>query len=674
MTLLTNSSNRLALGDGHVVLDERTGAPVQFVASGDPGRRYLLDDSVPWHSIEHQWGSGFIITDDGAGRWNSPASIDWGADGPDSRFAPLAGVNLEVRRRGGNTLTERFTWTNTSSEPVRITSLGIQTPFADIYEDSASALARAVHAHVFTGGSWSWALAQPMSGDGIALGLIVRGGALNGYSIESRNQNTSSNARGHILLHVTDHARNPAAFGGQPVIVLQPGDSHVLEWELGWFNTEAEFLRATDAPADIQTPVVATTSAITITTEHAVHVPSSAVDVTRTPTGYELTASVPGVYSVRIGADAHTEVAFHTPLIDTVRARAQYILRHQRSGERPGLLAHALVPVDTDTLLTQTGNGWSDWSDGSERIGMAIMLQLGRRLGWLGAEVDEVLTNWAEFARHHLLDADYTPRRGSNDHTGPRLYDTPWLTRFFIERYRWTRNVSDLTHAVRILERAFELGVGTYLAIGLPEACADVADALDALGDAPAAAQMRQNIVHSAEHFLARGADIPAHEVSYEQSMVAPLVSLFNEAYRLTQRDEFRAALVDDVPKLLAFSGAQPYARLHRVAIRHWDGYWFGTRRQWGDVFPHHWSALTAAAINELPADLRSAEVDATMHAILRGGMSNFFADGSATCAFVLPTAVDGVAAHSPDPLANDQDWHLVIWMQLYDRKGVAIA
>ena len=37
---------------------------------------------------------------------------------------------------------------------------------------------------------------------------------------------------------------------------------------------------------------------------------------------------------------------------------------------------------------------------------------------------------------------------------------------------------------------------------------------------------------------------------------------------------------------LLAFAGPQRHVRLRHVAIRHWDGYWFGLRRQWGDTFP----------------------------------------------------------------------------------------
>ena len=36
-----------------------------------------------------------------------------------------------------------------------------------------------------------------------------------------------------------------------------------------------------------------------------------------------------------------------------------------------------------------------------------------------------------------------------------------------------------------------------------------------------------------------------------------------------------------------------PTITLNEVAIRHCDGYWFGKRRYYGDIFPHYWSALT---------------------------------------------------------------------------------
>jgi hypothetical protein len=78
--------------------------------------------------------------------------------------------------------------------------------------------------------------------------------------------------------------------------------------------------------------------------------------------------------------------------------------------------------------------------------------------------------------------------------------------------------------------------------------------------------------------------------------------------------------------------------------------------------------ALTARSLLRLPGALRTADTDRLADAILRANAANYREDGSATCAFVMPSTIDGRAAHTADPLANDQDWHLVLWLQARDR------
>lgn len=655
----------LRLGDGWVTVDAATGAPIQFTDDHAPERTFLLEASIPWHSAEHAWGTGYVIADGCAGRWSAPESIQATTDAVTTHHRIGGRIAVEIERHGGDVLRETYRFRNVGDETLRITSLGIQTPFADLYSGALDALGRRVHAHVFTGGAWSWVAAQPMDGTGRILGLCVREGALWGYSVESRNTNISSNARGHLVLHVTDHARSPDAFGGQPVIELSAGAEYVLSWELGWHDDMSTFAAATQAPAQFSSFSATVGDVITVHADSEVSA-AAGVDITPTSGGARLTARTAGSYWVQIGDDARTEVLFHDRVEDVVRARSAYVLAHQLSTERPGLLSHAIVPVDTTTGLTQTANGWSDWTDGSERIGVAIMLQQALLRGWLDESVDVALEGWAEFARTHLIDSSAAPRRGSQaHHVGIRLYDSPWLARFFLLRYERRRCSDDLDLAARLLERGLELGIGRLLTIGFSEIVVAVADALAASSDSARADSLRAALVNSARYFVEIGTDLPGHEVAYEQSMVAPLLNLLIDAHRLCGDPALLEAIRERLPWLLAFSGVQPHARLHGVAIRHWDGYWFGQRRQWGDVFPHYWSALTATVLLRLPESLRSAGTDAQGYAILRANMANYFADGSATCAFVMPTSVDGVSAHAADPLANDQDFHLAMWMQL---------
>lgn len=146
--------------------------------------------------------------------------------------------------------------------------------------------------------------------------------------------------------------------------------------------------------------------------------------------------------------------------------------------------------------------------------------------------------------------------------------------------------------------------------------------------------------------------------------MIAPLVSLLATAHALRPDDRLLAALRTAVAWLRAFGGPQPHVRTGDIGIRHWDGYWFGLDRQWGDTFPHYWSVLTATALRLLPAPLDTAEHRRAADAIFAANLVDFTPDGDATCAFLLPSCVDGRPAHRPDPLANDQDWALALLLR----------
>lgn len=91
-------------------------------------------------------------------------------------------------------------------------------------------------------------------------------------------------------------------------------------------------------------------------------------------------------------------------------------------------------------------------------------------------------------------------------------------------------------------------------------------------------------------------------------------------------------------------------------------------------MFPHHWSALTATVLARLPEGLRTERTGELALAILRANLANYDESGAATCAFVMPSSVDGRTAHRADPLANDQDWHPALWLRLFQSEGFPLA
>ncbi|WP_147276697.1 hypothetical protein [Tsukamurella tyrosinosolvens] len=667
------------MGSGVVRIDTKSGSPVGFVSRENPEITYLLErDLDSWHSPEHAWGSGFIVTPSGAARWNSPDEVEFAPHSVRCVYGIDEGLTLTVVRRatpGAAAYEEAYEFSNTSDEEISADSLGISTPFRDVYEDAAISLARGVHAHVWTGGEVAWVVAEPMAGTGPALRLDVHQGRLSAYSIDSRNHFTSSNVRGHIILQATDFARNPGAFGGQRPVVIAPGQKWVLSWSVRWHESrEAAFAVSSGRCPDTLAAVVGSPLSLGGATD----VSPLDTDVTVLPgdDGPAVTSESAGVKHLDVDRQ-RIALLFHEPVKDVVVQRIRYILANQRAMERGGIDAAAFVPCDTRTGLTRPTSGWPDWSDGAERVGMPTLMQEARKRGWVGTEVDEPLTRWAEFARARLLDESFAPRWGSvTPPAPPRLYNSPWLAHFFAEQYRLFGREGDLETAGRILERSFELGADQHLSIGHAEAVELVYALLRAHGEGERAEAIRGRITDSARHFAAVGTGLPNHEVRYEQSMVAPLVTLYAHALRIEDDDEVRSALTTSLRWLRAFGGKQPHVRMNEIGIRHWDGFWFGTTRQWGDVFPHYWSVLTAVALHHLPAGVRAAGDGEVIRQIFAANLASFDTAGAATAAFIMPSTVDGNPGYAADPLANDQDWALTLLLRTdcVSEKGGVIA
>ena len=654
----------LGLTHGSVQLSGHTGAPLAFTHEGEATRKYLLEEGTDlWHTSEHEWGSGFV-TGTVAARWNVPDELDHTATGSNAIHKLSSELVLRVERSAEGSFQERYVFTNTGLRTLTLDGLGIVTPFRDVYENAAVSLETAVHAHVWTGGANAWVLAQPMSGKGPVLCLRLAEGALHSYSIESRNHFTSSNVRGHIVLQGTDAGRNPEAFGGQPEITLEPGRSHTIAWVLGWEDTVEgahSTVRETWEPARLSVLVGERVALPGLHIEEVSTVEPAIIE--QTAEGVAVSSDTHQIVHVTTPRGLLT-LLFHAPLERIVASRARFILEHQRSTQRLGVDADAFVPYDSRSGLTQLTSGWPDWSDGSERVAMPTLLQQARIRRWVGEEVDEPLLRWAEFAKTRLLDSTCAPLWGSNTIiTKTRLYNSPWIAHFFADQYRLFGREEDLLLAARILERSYELGAREHLSIGQPESVMHVAEQLDGIGLSGRATALREELLACARHFAAVGADLPSHEVNYEQSMVAPLVSLYATADELSP-GEFDDQLRLTIQWMRAFGGPQPHARIKHIGLRHWDGFWFGAIRRWGDVFPHHWSVLSAVALEQLPERFSSDRLREEADQIYRANLANFSPDGAATAAFVLPSTVDGIPGYSADPLANDQDWALTLMLR----------
>lgn len=171
--------------------------------------------------------------------------------------------------------------------------------------------------------------------------------------------------------------------------------------------------------------------------------------------------------------------------------------------------------------------------------------------------------------------------------------------------------------------------------------------------------ELLELFVDHADHLCEVGKNYPASEVNYEQSIVIPAADVILSVYLLTGDKKYLDEGARQVEILELFNGMQPDYHLNEVAIRHWDGYWFGKRRYYGDTFPHYWSALTGKVFKMYGEILKDENWIRRGEASIRGVLPLFFTDGRAACAYVYPLEVNDRRAAFFDPYANDQDWGL---------------
>lgn len=649
--------------------DPDDGALIRISPPGCPEVSALLGDTEQtWHHPPRRWGKGFAITSRGAARWHLPIKT---GEHDLSYSLERAGVTLRVTRELDPAgLEEHYTLTNVTDCEIRVGSVGVSVPIRDCYPSAAECLRGAFHAHVWTGGANSWVWATPMNGGGPGLGLNLREGELWAYSLENRDHFISSNIRGHLYLHPTDHSRNPEAFGGQPEIRLASGESLRWRWYLAWYEDFAAFREHRKerdfCPATLVARVgarleVNVSSCRALGADHVRVIPQSSGKV-------ELESSESGIRWIEIGSEpsrSRAAVLFHRSVEEIVRRRVAYILAHQQARAGEPTRAGAFLCFDRITGLTEITGAWGDWSDGRERLAMPILTQEALRRGWADAGAAEAIGLFRNYAAEFLVTSDHEVLGGGFERSTKRLYNYPWMSEFFRNEYRRTGCVEDLHMSADILGAYYKKGGRKFL--GFLHGVEDLMEVLTACGEDRRAAELRENVIAQAREFREMRENLPNHEVNYEQSIVAPLALLLITAQKLLPGEDWSVSIRQVLAWLGAFEGEQPDARLAGIPIRHWDGFWFGRNRQWGDVFPHYWSVLSAAAYLEaapLYSDLKGG-LEARAGRIFRANLVHFQDDGFASCAFVYPSCVNGQPAHQFDPLANDQDWALV-WLLRY--------
>ncbi|WP_129336962.1 hypothetical protein [Cellulomonas endophytica] len=666
-----------------VDIDPVSGAVASLVLPDDPhAMNWVTGTGDSWHPAGNSWGLGHL----GAPlreqvhlrRWQRATHV--ASTGPAQVVSHylVDDVSIRVTRRlQDGALLEHYELRNLGDATLDVGRLSVFVPFRTDLTDGSAGLDRHAHAHVHATGARTWVCALRMSGRGDHLGLALTEGSAAGYTLDGASDLTGSAVRGDLALTFHDTMQTAGTPGSRP-LTLAPGSTIAIAWTVFRHTGRADFerrrhLHAPGPELDLPhgtTTTVGTPLPLTVPPgTHALVRDTGTNDWTPIPVDSHgritLVRAEPGLVDVAVGNPlepaAFATVGFLLDLDELTGRRSAFIAARQQVDDPSSPLHGALLPYDNRAggIVRSTR---PDLNEGRERLGMGVLLaQASAHHSDLRAAVER----YEHFVANHLQDLDGTVHDSATDRTRLRLYNYPWVARFWLQCFELSGSTAHLDRFVRTVRNFYAAGGYHFYPIALP-----VLRGIDAVrrADRPDVERQLLNLFRRHGHaLLEHGTAYPTSEVPYEQSIVAPAAAILLELALVTGDDTYADGARAHLHLLEQFDGHQPDARTHGVPIRHWDGYWFGIDPIWGDTMPHHWAAQSAWVYGLASRVWDDPDYARRARTTSRATLLTFFADGSASCAYSNPLSVNGARGARWDPLANDQDWALVTALDLRD-------
>ena len=625
----------------------------------------------PWVKDNYGWGLGYFTVVKGREtvkrEWRIPVEIS--PDGMKVLYRE-GDIRILVKReiKQGD-LVEEYSFTNEGEDPVSLYDVAIYTPFNDNYPDAQQCINSRAHMHIWKGGSAAYVNAIRMGDFTPHLGLVVTNGAIRNYEIWERGRKkANSQTRGIIALDLPD-------------LLLKPGESYSLEWHVFAHNGNDDFRHKLLEKGSVlvscnkyvfEKGEKARVECRSLEPLKACTAKMNGVPVPVKQEGNLCFVEVPMEQAGEVRFDfyyngnkqTHADCLVISNTADLIRKRIDFIRTRQQMNNPSDLRDGAYMVYDNEgdsIYLNDTPNcNPVDRDEGAERLGMGVLLAK-QYLLTKDPELKQSLLRYANFVRRKLQTDNYVTYSSVDQKNRNRGYNYMWVAEFYFQMYKVTDDKQFVTDGYKTLKSMFQqFGYGFY-AIGIPVRLG--LQSLKEAGMKKEYTDLRNDFIKTGDVFVKNGLNYPAHEVNYEQSIVAPAIQFLAQLYLETGSQKYLDEVKRQMPVLEAFNGFQPSYHLNEVAIRHWDGHWFGKRELFGDTFPHYWSTITGAVYYYYALCTGDSSYQKRAENVVRNNLCLFFEDGKASCAYMYPYKIDGVKAEFYDPYANDQDWALVYYL-----------
>ena len=575
------------------------------------------------------------------------------------------GLDLIVTRRlVEDSFIETYSFKNNTDEDLSfdVGDLGIVTCFNDNYDIAKVSLNKKCHMHIWTGDNTTYIRGMRMNGGTDNLALVLAKGNIAKYAV---TREWNSNDRGDVSLLL-------------PACTIRRGEKVELCFVLFKYddvidfgNKAVAFENFVNVKCNKYTVNLGETFNIVVRSLTEPHISYNGDEIkTEALDDYTYVAKH---YFAKLGAkriDINYGEGLHTYVdvnvlsspISIIDRRLNFIMDYQQFNKM-GVFNGAYFLYDNETnKIFAENKAMNDRNLGRERVGMICALMRRVLAGNLDPAYEKKLRDSIQRGMD-FIDRNIVNYRGSVYETPiyrrrwyyDRLYNYSMYMTAYILMYEITKKKKYLDKAYLIVKRYYKKGGAKFYAINIPMNTMYTV-ALEN-GYLSMAEELKTMFLAHGDKVLENSINYPAHEVKYEQSIVAPAVDILLECYLISKDRKYLDEAEAQLKLLEAFNGHQPSFHLNEIAIRHWDGFWFGKRKMYGDTFPHYWSCITAGVFAKYGDIVGDENYQRRAEICLLNNLCLFSEEGRASCAYLYPYLVNGKRGEFYDPWANDQDW-----------------